>query len=248
MIFAKAAQPEKIDYSGYPHKNVVVAGATGLVGRELIKVLRERPNAAVFALVRKGSSLGDLGGCAKEIEFDYDSPDHYKKIGGDIPCDALLCALGTTIKNAGSPEAFRKVDLDYPTNLIARLQQLPNKPMFGLVSSVGAGKPKGLYLRTKSEAEKRLIDSELPHLIVRPSLLLGKREEFRRGEFAAKLILVPYQAVISALAPQSSFLWRYAPIEAAKVAEAMARICVDEPPLEQSKILEGLALHHPILL
>jgi len=248
MIFAKAAQPEKIDYSGYPHKNVVVAGATGLVGREIIRVLRERPNATVFALIRKGSSLGDLGGCAKEIEFDYDSPGHYERIGGDIPCDALLCALGTTIKKAGSPEAFRLVDLEYPTNLIARLQQLPNKPMFGLVSSVGAGKPKGLYLRTKSEAEKRLIDSGLPHLIARPSLLLGKREEFRQGEFAAKLILVPYQAVISAFAPQSGLLWRYAPIEAAKVAEAMARICVDEPPLEQSKILEGLALHHPILI
>jgi len=248
MIFAKASQPEKIDYSGYPHKNVVIAGATGLIGREMIQVLRERPNLAIFALVRKGSSLGGLGGCAREIEFDYDSPDHYERIGNDIPCDALLCALGSTIKKAGSPDAFRKVDLEYPSKLIGRMQQLPNRPMFGLVSSVGAGKPKGLYLGTKCECEKRLIDSGLPHLIVRPSLLLGRREEFRLGEFAAKLILVPYLAAIKALAPQSELLWRWAPIEAAKVAEAMARICVDEPPIEQSRVLEGLALHHPILL
>jgi uncharacterized protein YbjT (DUF2867 family) len=248
MIFAKASLPEKIDYSGYPHKNVVVAGSTGLVGREIIRTLRERPNVVIFALVRKGSSLGDLGGCAKEIEFDYENPNHFERIGSDIPCDALLCALGATIKKAGSPEAFRKVDLEYPSKLIGRLQHLPNKPMFGLVSSVGAGKPVGLYLKTKREAEQRLIDSGLPHLIVRPSLLLGSREELRVGEFAAKLVLIPYLAAIKAFAPQSELLWRCAPTEASKVAEAMARICVDEPPLEQSRVLEGLALHHPILL
>jgi uncharacterized protein YbjT (DUF2867 family) len=137
--------------------------------------------------------------------------------------------------------------MGYPSRLFGRLCQLPNRPMVGLVSSVGAGKPKGLYLKTKHDVEKLLIESGLPHLIVRPSLLLGERDEIRPRELAYKLLMLPYLAFIKVMAPQSSALWHFAPIGADKVAEALVRICVDEPPLENSKILQGLALHHPIM-
>ena len=247
MIFAKAAPPEKIDFSLYPPKHVVVAGATGLVGREIVRALEERPNAKFTALVRRLGTLRDVSGRVREVEFDYDNPEHIKRIGGDIPCEALLCALGTTIKSAGSPEALRVVDLEYPSRLFERLKQLPNKPMVGVVSSVGAGKPVGHYLKTKSEMEQRLIASGLPHLIVRPSLILGDRDEKRPMELVSKIFFMPYRAVIEILAPQSRLLWRLAPIEAAKIADAMVRICVDEPPVEDSRILEGLVLHHPIM-
>ena len=247
MIFAKPSELEKIDFSTYPPRNVVVAGATGLVGREIIKALQERPNATFTALVRRPGALVDVSVRVREVEFDYSAPDCYSKIGTEIPCDVLLCALGTTIKHAGTPEAFRMVDIDYPTRLFDRLAQLPNKPMVGLVSSVGAEKPKGLYLKTKFDLEQRLIGSGLPHLIVRPSLLLGDRDEFRPSEWASKLFLLPYLSIIKALAPRSKFLWRFAPIEASKVAEAMVRICVDEPPLDSSRVLQGLVLHHPIM-
>jgi len=119
--------------------------------------------------------------------------------------------------------------------------------MVGVVSSVGAGKPRGLYLKIKSDMEHRLFESGLPHLIVRPSLILGDRAEKRPAELAAAILLKPYRALIEMLAPQSRPLWHIAPIEASKIADAMVRICVDEPPVENSKILEGLALHHPIM-
>jgi uncharacterized protein YbjT (DUF2867 family) len=102
-------------------------------------------------------------------------------------------------------------------------------------------------LTTKHELEQRLTASGLPHLIVRPSLLLGEREEARPVEWASKIVLIPYLAMIKALAPMSRALWKYAPIEASKVADTLVRICVDEPPIEDSKILQGLALHHPIM-
>jgi uncharacterized protein YbjT (DUF2867 family) len=237
----------EIDFSGYPPRNVVVAGATGLVGREVVKALNERPKVKTTALVRRTGALGGTGGRALEVEFDYGNPEHIGMIGGDIPCDILICTLGTTMKTAGSAEAFRMVDLEYPSRLFQRLKELPNRPMVGAVSSVGAGNPKGLYLSTKSEMEGRLTESGLPHLIVRPSLLLGDRDAKRLGEWALAALLKPYRAILELFAPQSRALWRYAPIEASKVATAMVRICVDEPPTESSRILEGLALHHPIM-
>jgi len=247
MIITRMSLTDKIDFSGYPPKHVVVAGATGMVGREIIRVLNERPNATFTALTRRPGTLSGVSGRVKEIKFDYDNMDDFNKIGDEIPCDVLLCALGTTMKKAGSPEAFRMVDLEYPSRLFERLKQLPNKPMLGVVSSVGAGKPTGLYLKTKSEMERRLLESGLPHLIVRPSLLLGDRDEVRLEEWLSGVFFKPYLAVIKTIAPQSRLLWHIAPIEAAKVAEAMVRICVDEPPLQNSKILEGLVLHHPIM-
>jgi uncharacterized protein YbjT (DUF2867 family) len=247
MIFAKPFPPEKIDFSTYPPKNVVAVGATGLIGREIIRSLEERPNVTFTALVRRLGTLVDISGRVQEVEFDYENPESYNRIGTDIPCDSLLCALGITIKSAGSPEAFRRVDLDYPSKLFDRLRQLPNKPMVGLVSSIGAGKPRGLYLKTKHDVERRLVESGLPHLIVRPSLLLGEREQTRYKELLLKSLMMPYLAFIKVMAPQSRLLWHFAPIEAAKVAEAIVRICVDEPPIENSKTLQGLVLHHPIL-
>jgi len=247
MIIAKAPPPEKIDFSLYPPKHVVVAGATGLVGREIIRALNERPNAKFTALVRCLGTLGDVSGRVDEVEFDYDNPEHINRIGKDIPCDSLLCALGTTIKSAGSFEALRMVDMEYPSRLFERLKQLPNVPMVGVVSSVGAGKPVGHYLKIKSEMEQRLIESGLPHLIVRPSLILGDRDKKRPLELLSAAFFRPYRVIIELLAPQSRTLWHFAPIEAAKIAEAMVRICVDEPPVENSRILEGLVLHHPIM-
>jgi uncharacterized protein YbjT (DUF2867 family) len=247
VIIPKLSLGNKIDYSAYPPKNVVVAGATGLVGREIIKALDERPRVKATALVRRLGALGTAAGRALEVEFDYDNPEHMGRIGGDIPCDVLLCALGTTMKIAGSPEAFRMVDLEYPSRLFQRLKELPNRPMVGVVSSIGAGSPKGLYLKTKADMEGRLIESGLPHLIVRPSLLLGDRDVKRPGEWALAILLKPLRAILELFAPQSRTLWNYAPIEASKVAAAMVKICVDEPPTESSRILGGLGLHHPIM-
>ena len=229
-------------------KNIVVAGATGLVGRALIRQLDARPELQVTALVRQRGALRAESGRVREEAFDYQDPASYARLGTDIPCDVLFCALGTTLKRAGSPQAFRQVDLHYPLALIQRLAQLEARPLFAVVSSAGAGHPRGLYLATKAEMEKTLVDSDLPYVIVRPSLLMGERSEFRLGEklFLA-LVGKPYLFIARLLAPQSKLVWRFAPIHAEQVASALIRCCLDEPPTLCGRVLSGLGLHHPIL-
>jgi uncharacterized protein YbjT (DUF2867 family) len=229
-------------------KQVVIAGATGLIGRELIRQLDQRKDVELTALVRRAGTLRDLSGRVKEVVFDYSAAEDLERLGAELPCDVLFCALGTTLKRAGSPEAFREVDLGFPAALIQRLAGVHPRATFALVSSVGAGDPRGLYLSTKAEVERILADSGLPHVILRPSLLLGSREEFRLGERLTALLLArPYLFLAKLLAPQSRTLWRYAPIQAAQVAKAMIWTCLDNPPSTGGKVLSGLALHHPIM-
>jgi len=95
----------------------------------------------------------------------------------------VFCALGTTIRKAGSQEAFRHVDLELP--LRAAEQALKaGAEQFIVVSSVGADPAsKNFYLRTKGEIERELARLHFKALhILRPSLLIGKRPEFRLGE------------------------------------------------------------------
>lgn len=229
-------------------RQVVVAGATGLVGREIIALLDARKDVAVTALVRREGRLRGLSSKVREVVFDYDDPASLARLGTEIPCDVLLCALGTTLKAAGSEEAFRRVDRDYPMALMCRLVEVEPRPTFGVVSSVGAAHPRGFYLRTKAEMEKALFESGLPYVIVRPGLLLGHRASFRLGEWlSAKLLAKPYLFLARAFAPTSRLWWKYAPIEATEVAKALVRGCLDEPPARLNRVLTGLALHHPIL-
>ena len=229
-------------------KRILIAGATGLVGRELIRQLDARKEVEVTALVRRTGTLRALSGRVREVVFDYEDPASYARLGTELPCDLCLCALGTTLKKAGSPEAFRTVDRDYPAALIGALARLQPRPAFALVSSAGAGHPKGLYLKTKAEVEQVLVDSGLPYLIVRPSLLLGDREDFRMAErLSAWFLAKPYLAAARYLAPQSKLIWRYAPIEAGQVAKAMLWSCLDTLPSDGGRVLTGLALHHPIM-
>jgi uncharacterized protein YbjT (DUF2867 family) len=230
-------------------KNVVVAGATGLVGREVLNLLGVRRDVGITALVRRAGSLGDSFSKAREQVFDYASPEDLERLGTEIPCDILVCALGTTLRKAGSPEAFRAVDLGIPSALIQRLARLPERPTFVLVSAAGAGHPRGLYLKTKAEAERVLVDSGLPYVILRPSLLLGEREEFRLGErVLSTLVAPPYLFAAKLLAPQSRLLWRYAPIQASEVAKAIQWSCLESPFAGAGgKVLSGLGLHHPIM-
>lgn len=229
-------------------RQVIVAGASGLVGQELMRQLHERTDLDFTALVRRPGSASHLSSRVKEVVFDYEDEASYARIGTELPCDLLLCALGTTLKTAGSPEAFRRVDLEFPRRLIARAAELPGPPLFGLVSSLGADRPRGLYLSTKAELEGILRASGLPHVIVRPSLLLGERAEFRFGEWLATVLLArPYLALAKFFAPRSEALWRAAPIEGAQVARTLLEACLDQPRKAEGRILEGLFLHHPVL-
>jgi len=138
--------------------------------------------------------------------------------------DDVFCCLGTTIKQAGSQEGFRRVDHDYVV-AVARAGLRCGATQFLLVSAVGADPASRIfYSRVKGETEAAV--RQLPYRAVqifRPSLLLGKRSAFRLGERVAMLT-----APILSLALLGR-LRRYRPIAAATVAQAMVAIAKESP-------------------
>ena len=127
--------------------------------------------------------------------------------------------------------------------LFRRLNELAPKPVVGVVSSIGADKPSNFYLRTKQEMEDGLRSLQLPHVIVRPSFLLGDRAEFRLGERLGIALFGKPLGWLSRLFPNSQGLRRYAPIQAEQVAKALVGACLDATPPPAGHILEGLSLH-----
>jgi len=187
----------------------IIAGAAGLVGRECLRNLLGRYDS-VTALVRKPLNQTSPKLIQRQIDFD--------RIGTiEIPSGAhVFCALGTTIKTAGSEEAFRHVDFDYP-RMLAERAAAAGQARFMLVSSVGASAQSStFYLRVKGELEESVRAMPLQEVhILRPSFLLGERTEKRPGE-----------AIGGGLARGLSFLMvgplrKYHPIRAATVGAAM---------------------------
>lgn len=206
-------------------KNVVVAGATGLVGAEVVRLLQGRADVSVHALTR-GDFAGDL-----------------TQLGTSVPCDVLISCLGTTIRKAGSQAAFRAVDHELPERLVKQLTTLPHKPGFALVSSVGASPRGNFYLRTKFETEELVRRSGLPYLIVRPSVLDGNRGESRPLEHLSLALMNPLARALEAVVGRNALLGLYKPIPAAQVARTLVRCAVDRLPSNETR--EGWDLHDP---
>lgn len=217
--------------------DILLAGGTGLVGRAALAELVHRGGHRVQVLVRRPGALPGF----LEVPFDYEDYGAYDRVLGERPPAVVLCALGTTLRAAGSAEAFRTVDLDYPARLMSATARLAPGAVFGLVSSLGADRPHGLYLTVKAQAEAALRASGLRHVILRPSLLLGSRHEFRPGEALAQA-LAPAYLGLARLFPRSQALWRYAPIPAEQVGRRLVQACLDAAPDSGGVILEGLSL------
>lgn len=219
--------------------DIWIAGATGLVGRAAVRELAARGGTSVLALVRRPL---ELPGAEIQV-LDFEDPSAYAQLLQTRTPDVVLCALGTTLRAAGSPEAFRRVDLDYPARLMGAVAHHAPRALFGLVSSVGADRPRGLYLVVKAQAEATLAATGLRHVILRPSLLLGARTESRPGESLAQALSPAYLALARCL-PRSRSLWRYAPIPAEQVGRKLVQACLDAPPAQGGVILEGLDLRN----
>jgi uncharacterized protein YbjT (DUF2867 family) len=173
-------------------QSVLLAGATGLVGGECLRLLLADPEFdPVHVVVRRPLPTAIGSGKLRQHVTEF---DRIAAALPDLRLDAVFCALGTTIRKAGSQEAFRKVDFEYPLAL-ARVALERGARHYLLVSSLGADSgSRVFYSRTKGELEEAL--SALPFrslTIARPSLLLGERSEFRLGErvFAHLGFLVP---------------------------------------------------------
>ena len=158
-------------------KHAIMIGATGLVGSTLTQqLLKDEYFSKVTLLVRKPLAISHPK--LEQVIFDFEHPDT-SKVKGDV----LFCAMGTTLKKAGSKEAQYLIDCEYPYRVgqIAHSNGIEN---YILVSSIGAdANSSSFYLRTKGELEQKLSALGFSKLVsVRPSLILGNRGEFRFGE------------------------------------------------------------------
>ena len=198
----------------FQEKIALVAGATGLVGSSLaLKLQKNEDYSKVFLLSRSGKTY--ISGKVETLVIDYqDIENSLIKINPDH----VFCALGTTIRKAGSKKAFRHVDYDLVLAL-GKWAKKKNVNYFGVVTSMGANsKSKFFYNMVKGEVEEALIGLGLRRLgIFRPSLLLGKRKEFRPWEQIGKTMF----SLISWLFIGP--LERYKGISSEKVAEAMIK-------------------------
>lgn len=194
--------------------SVAILGASGLVGSTCVRQFAESPEfARVVALARRPLPAAIARAHVETHVIDFerldDAAEHFR-------VSHIVCALGTTIKKAGSQERFRRVDHDYPL-AAARLGLRQGARHFLLVSALGANaRSRIFYNRVKGEVEDAI--RALPYrsvTIVRPSLLLGERGEFRLGESIGKLF--------AGIVPR-----RYRPVHARAVAATLLRATAED--------------------
>ena len=212
-------------------KTLLLAGATGLIGHDALRQALALPRLqAVHALVRRVPSSPAQDPRLHWLRVDFQALPALPR------CDAALCALGTTIRTAGSQAAFRAIDFDAVV-AFARAARAAGVARFAVVSALGADAGSAVfYNRVKGEMEAALQVLGFDTLLVaRPSLLVGDRaalgQPVRRGERLGLLISRP----LGALIPKA---WR--PIDAAVVARALLRTLAEARPGVQ--ILESAAL------
>jgi uncharacterized protein YbjT (DUF2867 family) len=203
-------------------RKALIVGATGLIGGYCLQTLLDDPNySEVIALAR--TPLLKTHRKLKTVVTKFDNLEHELS---NIHADDVYCCLGTTIKKAGSQEAFKKIDFALVVK-VAELMRKQGAEQFLIVSSLGADKDsKVFYSRVKGEMESALQELGYPCLrIIRPSLLLGTRKEFRLGEKIAAILTPVLKPLLF------SSLKKYRPVEAEKVARFMVKVAHEEPIL-----------------
>ncbi len=201
-------------------RKALIVGATGLIGNYCLQNLLNDPTySEVTAIARKPiltthRKLKTIITDFTDIESDIST----------IQADDVFCCLGTTIKKAGSQEAFKKIDHTLVVT-VAEIMKKKGAEQFIVISSMGADTDsKVFYSRVKGEMEEALKEINYPCIrIIRPSLLLGSREEFRLGEnLGAWLTPILKPLMLGSLK-------KYRPVQAESVAEFMVKVAREEP-------------------
>ncbi|MCL1697626.1 NAD(P)H-binding protein [Lysinibacillus sp. BPa_S21] len=201
----------------------IVVGATGLTGTSLVEQLCENDEyVSVTVITRRAPAYTH-----PKLEVKIRNFDALEEKDIEFAHE-LYCCLGTTIKKAGSREAFEKVDFEYPLT-IASLAKNRGIPHMLVITAMGANENSPFYYnRVKGKLEHDLMELGLQRLsIIRPSLLVGEREEFRFGEKAGEKVLKLAKPLL--VGP----LKRTRAIEASQVAKAMLVIALygDKQPV-----------------
>lgn len=215
---------------------VVIAGASGVVGARVLHHLLQRQDVdRVIAVGRRMLQLPHERLISKVADLQSRT-----SIAAEIPEGMSLgfCCLGTTMKQAGSKEAFRAVDYDA---VVAFAQAVLEKgaSRFLLVSSIGANaSSSNFYQRTKGEAEDALARLGYPQLtVLRPSLI--DDEGTRRDNRPAERLTLPLARFVFGIVGRTR---RYAPISADVIARAMVRLAFDTTR-DRVRLVESEELH-----
>ncbi len=190
-------------------KRAILAGATGLIGSQVLDLLiRDNSYQSVIAITRKALTISNPK--LQNLVFDFDRMSDFSDL---LKGDDVYCCMGTTIKQAGTKEAFRKVDFSYPVDL-ANITQQQGARQFLLVTALGANKSSSIfYNQVKGEVEEAISSIGFITLhIFQPSMLIGPRRDARSGETAGQGVM----KFLDFMIPK-----KYKAIESSKVAKAM---------------------------
>jgi uncharacterized protein YbjT (DUF2867 family) len=207
-------------------KSCVVLGGTGLIGGHLLRLVAADPAFdRVTAFSRR--PIDDTPAGVEVRQVDLGEPDGYRDALG---VDVVFCCLGTTIRKAGSKEAFRRVDHDYPVT-VAKAACEAGARRYVIVTAVGADPDSSIfYNRVKGEVEAALFAVGFVEgvVVIRPSMLLGDRGESRPAEKLGGLLMKVTAPVFGGP------LKKYRAIEAETVARAMRAAGRELPPGDQT--------------
>jgi uncharacterized protein YbjT (DUF2867 family) len=196
-------------------RTILLAGATGLIGSAALQAMIEDTRIGrVIALVRK-----PLATSHAKLEQWVATGDLLTGLR-DVPVDAVICCLGTTIRNVGGDkQKFIHVDKDLVVGL-AHWAKSHGASHFAVISAIGAdASSRVFYSRVKGEMERDVEATGLPALhIFHPSILTGTRQEKRAGE---RIGIV----VMNAIAPLLPH--RYRPMPNDVLAQAAVNAAVD---------------------
>ncbi len=216
-------------------RSVLLLGATGLVGGQCLNLFLANDHfSQVTTLSRRPLATNPVDPHHVNHVIDFDAPESYH---GKVTADIVVCALGTTIKKAGSREMFRRVDFHYAFEL-SRAALENGAGHLLLVSARGAAADSRVfYNRVKGKLEDAISGLGFETLsIFRPSLLQGNRQEFRAGEEIGNFLAGAFSIVIPVQ-------WKPTPVD--RLAEAILKAAINDRPgyriYESGEILTGPA-------
>lgn len=197
-------------------KSALVLGGTGLVGSELVKLLLEDENYNRVLLIGRRPS-GIQHPKVRDVIVDFEKPDEWKDL---IKGSVLFSAFGTTIKKARSKANQYRIDYTYQY-LVAEAAARNGVASYVLISSLGAKvNSKAFYSKMKGELDRDVKALNFDNiLILKPSLLLGNREEIRAGERLG--------AAMGHVFKYIPYIKKFRPIQAKTVAKAMLMTSVN---------------------
>lgn len=218
-------------------KTALVVGASGLVGHHLLSQLLSNEYYQKVIVVARNTLAIDTSSYSQQMreKLHLITVDFEQLSLTNIYADHVFCALGTTIKKAGSKHAFCQVDFAYPL-LVAQQCKENGASLFAIVSAMGANSNSQIfYNKVKGDIEDSLRQLNFEHLgIFRPSMLSGDRGEFRIKEYIGSLFMKAFAFLL----PKN-----YRIIAANKVASAMIKYA-RSPNNKISIILSGQMQSH----